>query len=125
MQGRWARKTTSVAFEMTTEALRMQLDGLRVEMQRLEAENAKLRDSNPEGAVQLDTEAEVAQLQGDSKRARGEVEHVTALYKQTLHDLQERGKKAQSWQQRTDSLARDAGEPRAEPGGEGRIAGCL
>ena len=113
VQGRRARKTTSVAFEMTTEALRTQLDALRVEMQRLEAENAKLRDSNPEDAMQLDTEAEVAQIQEESKRARGEAEHMRALYKQSLRDLQERGEEAQSWQQRT------------EPGGEGRVAGCL
>ena len=62
VQGRRARKATSVDSVMTTEALRTQLDALRVQLQRLEVENAKLRDSNPESAERLDREAEVTEL---------------------------------------------------------------
>ena len=51
-----------------TEALHTQLDTLHLEKQRLEVENAKLREANPEGAAQINAEADAAQCRAENKQ---------------------------------------------------------
>ena len=46
----------------------MQLDTLHLEKQRLEVENTKLREANPEGAVQINAEADAAQCRAENEQ---------------------------------------------------------
>ena len=75
-----------------TEALRTQLDTLRLE-ERLEVENAKLREANPEGAAQIDAEADAAQCRAENEQLMREAAQLRALYEQLLRDMQEEQEK--------------------------------
>jgi len=75
------------------EALCTQLDTLRLEKERLEVENAKLREANPEGAVQIDAEADAAQCRAENKQLMQEAAQLQVLYEQLLCDVQEEQEK--------------------------------
>jgi len=76
-----------------TEALRTQLDTLRLEKERLEVENAKLREANPEGAAQINAEADAAQCRAENEQLMREAAQLRALYEQLLRDMQEEQEK--------------------------------
>ncbi len=74
---------------MALEALRTQLDTLRLENQQLEVETARLRDSHPDEAALVDTEAALAQCRAEHERLSTEYGQLQELHEQLLRDVQE------------------------------------